>query len=244
MTDTVVTIATEGAATGTPFHKSIALTRLIAIVLFGLLLPLFIALRVDVRIESAEKFVTQAASDSFIISQFEKSPEKFKTPNDYALVALADSERANLAVMLNKQVMKLVVVYMGFAVMSFAMMFIVLGFTDAPVKASGSGAGFSLDLQFGSIGAAVFVLGAAMAAGGGLLRNEFRTVGLPKFAGSSGPSAPQLAGSLADEPSAAQLAGPLAEIVQGCSFMPAEVDQAQCLALTATAHFEKMEKDR
>lgn len=228
MADAAVPISPADFEASPPFRKSIALTRLIAIAMFGLLLPLFIALRVDSRIDSAEDFVTQAASSSFIIEQFERSPGKFRSPNDYALVALADSERANLAVMLNKQVMKLVVIYMGFAVMSFAMMFIVLGFTDAPVLASGSGAGFALNLQFGSIGAAVFVLGAAMAAGGGLLRNEYRTVGLPRFASGGAPTA-------------SKLAAPLQELVAGCSRMPSEADQATCLAATSTAHFEKLE---
>lgn len=235
MTDASLPIPAEPIGSKPPFYRSIALTRLIAIAMFGLLLPLFIALRVDSRIDSAEDFVTQAASSSFIISQFEKSPGKFKTPNDYALVALADSERANLAVMLNKQVMKLVVIYMGFAVMSFAMMFIVLGFTDAPVLASGSGAGFSLNLQFGSIGAAVFVLGAAMAAGGGLLRNEYRTVGLPKFASGGPPNFASGGPSASSKFSAA-----LGEIVSGCSKMSAETDQARCLSVKATEIFEKL----
>ena len=128
---------------------------------------------------------------------FNNKHERLKHGNDYAIVALADSERANLAVMKNKQMMKMVIIYIGFAVMSFAMMFIILGFTDKPLSATGDGLGVKLDLKFGSIGAAVFVIGAAMSAGGGLLPNEYKVVGLPGFKAGL-----ERAGGQADDPMA------------------------------------------
>ena len=158
-----------------------AFARGIAMLIFGLALPVAIAISAEHRFDAALSLVAQAASRSYIVEAVNAPNAKLVSANDYALIALADSERANLAVMVNKHVMKIIVIYMGFAVMSFAMMFIVLGFTDSPVAASGEGAGLKLDLKFGSIGAAVFVVGAAMAAGGGLLRNDYHTVGLPQF---------------------------------------------------------------
>jgi hypothetical protein len=155
--------------------------RGLAMLLFGLVLPLVLAFRADARMDFAQDVITRAAEGSFIMKVFSETPEKFKNGNDYAMVALADSERANLVITVNKQIMKLVVIYLGFSVMSFAMMFIVLGFTDAPVAVAGEGAGLKLDFKFGSIGAAVFVVGAAMSAGGGLIPNEYRTVGVPAF---------------------------------------------------------------
>lgn len=160
-----------------------AFARGLAFLIFGLALPVAIALSAEHRFDAALALVSNASSRSYIVEAMNAPDKKLLSANDYALIALADSERANLSVMVNKQVMKIIVIYMGFAVMSFAMMFIVLGFTDSPVAATGEGAGFKLDVNFGSIGAAVFVVGAAMAAGGGLLRNEYHTVGLPQFQG-------------------------------------------------------------
>lgn len=158
-----------------------AFARGLAFLIFGLALPVAIAVSAEHRFDAALSLVSNASSRSYIVDAINSPDKKLLSSNDYSLVALADSERANLSVMVNKQVMKIIVIYMGFAVMSFAMMFIVLGFTDGPVAASGEGAGLKLDFKFGSIGAAVFVGGAAMAAGGGLLRNEYHTVGLPSF---------------------------------------------------------------
>lgn len=209
--------------------STLVAVRAAAILIFGLFFPLFIALGVSGRIEHAEQFVVKATNNSYIMEQFEKHPDRFRSGNDYALIALADSERANLAVMINKQVMKLVVVYMGFAVMSFAMMFIVLGFTDAPVSASGTVSGMAFSLQFGSIGAAVFVLGAAMAAGGGLLRNDYRTVGLPAFLGSSSPTP--------------EITGQLAESLRACSLIDSGEEQKQCLESLIPPNSKASEED-
>lgn len=167
--------AVFGGLAGPTFARSLAM------LVFGLALPVVIAFSAERRFDAAFELVSKAASRSYIVDAVNAPASKLISSNDYSLIALADSERANLAVMANKQVMKIIVIYMGFAVMSFAMMFIVLGFTDSPVAASGEGAGLKLDVKFGSIGAAVFVIGAAMAAGGGLLRNDYHTVGLPYF---------------------------------------------------------------
>lgn len=168
----------------------VGFARGMATLVFGLALPVAIAVNAEHRFDAALSLISNAASRSYIEDALNSPDKKLTSSNDYTLVALADAERANLSVMVNKQVMKIIVIYMGFAVMSFAMMFIVLGFTDSPVAAIGEGAGFKLDVRFGSIGAAVFVVGAAMAAGGGLLRNEYHTVGLPSFQ----PSAPSQIG--------------------------------------------------
>ena len=161
-----------------------SLVRWIAMVLFGLMVPVFIAFKADQRIQHAQEIVEQATAQSYIMDVLNSEDSTLLSgPSDYALVALADSERANLAVMVNKQIMKLVVIYMGFAVMSFAIMFVVLGFTEGPISIVGSNGGNSLEAKFETIGAAVFVTGAVMSAAGGLMKNEYQTVGLPNFAG-------------------------------------------------------------
>jgi hypothetical protein len=160
---------------------SLGFAKGLAMLLFGVIVPVVIAINSSAEISSARQSIEQASKQSYIMEVFREHPDKLKYGNDYALVALADSERANLAIMVNKQVMKLLVIYMGFAVMSFAMMFIVLGFTEGPVTVAGTTPALNLNMSFGSIGAAVFVLGAVMAAGGGLLRSDYKTVGLPGF---------------------------------------------------------------
>lgn len=180
--------------------------------LFGLLLPTLIAYNAHTKIETAQRTVEKATGTSFIFKLFDSRNELFEEPSDYSIVALADSERANLAVMINKQSMKLVVIYMGFSVMSFAMMFILLGFTDGPVNAVGEGGGIKVDVRFGSIGAAVFVVGAGMAAAGGLLKNEYETVKLPNFGGADYVISPEID-----------------ELMSGCAGLENEAATKECL---------------
>jgi len=206
------------------------MVRGLATLLFGLALPLAIAFSAEHRFDEALSLVSSTANKSYIVEAMTAPDKRLLTANDYALVALADSERANMSVMVNKQVMKIIVIYMGFAVMSFAIMFIVLGFTDSPVSASGEAAGFKLDVKFGSIGAAVFVVGAAMAAGGGLLRNEYHTVGLPQF--QPGPVANSAPGFIPA----------IRSFVEECGRGPSAESQLSCLEGSIEGYRKKAEE--
>ncbi|GGD00204.1 hypothetical protein GCM10011396_54650 [Undibacterium terreum] len=103
--------------------------------------------------------------------------------NDYLLYSLMQSEYANLKTMTNKQIMKVAVMHIGFAIISVGLMFIVLGINEGGVDGSGESTGVKFNLKIGSTGVALFASGALMSGAAGLLINEYKTVSIPTYAG-------------------------------------------------------------
>ena len=83
--------------------------------------------------------------------------------------------------MINKQIMKVTIMQIGFAVISVGMMFIVLGINDGGASGGAEVSGFKFDFKSGSTGVVVFVVGALMATAGGVLKNDYNTVPIPEF---------------------------------------------------------------
>ncbi|MHA6879242.1 hypothetical protein [Ralstonia pseudosolanacearum] len=101
--------------------------------------------------------------------------------NDYALFSLIYTEQSNRNTIINKQLLKVVIMQIGFAVISLGLMFIVLGINDGGATAGAEGGGVKLDLKSGSTGLVTFVVGALMATAGGVLKNEYQTVAIPQY---------------------------------------------------------------
>jgi hypothetical protein len=95
--------------------------------------------------------------------------------------SLLYSESANQKTMINKQVMKVSIMQIGFAVMSIGTMFIVLGINDGGARGSAHFSGLKVDIRKASTGVLIFLVGAAMATAGGVLKNEYSTVTIPKY---------------------------------------------------------------
>jgi hypothetical protein len=106
---------------------------------------------------------------------------------DYALGSVVFVETSNRQVMLNKQRMKIAVMHIGFAVISVGLMLMILGIDVGGIDASGAsqGGGISVAVKIASTGVLVFVIGASMATIGGILGNDYKSVGIPSFEGST-----------------------------------------------------------
>ncbi|CUI91511.1 Uncharacterised protein [Achromobacter aegrifaciens] len=70
--------------------------------------------------------------------------------------------------------------------MSVGVMFLLLGIKDGGFDAALAATDLKFDFKTGSTGLATFVIGALMAAAGGLLKNDYSTVGVPSFSAESG----------------------------------------------------------
>lgn len=117
---------------------------------------------------------------------FAKARPLLRSANDFSLYSVMAAEHTNRAVVTNKQVMKVAVMQIGFAVVSLGLMFVILGINDGGGSAVVGGSGLTFDFRTGSTGALVFVIGAAMATAGGVLKNDYQTVPVPTFAGTTG----------------------------------------------------------
>lgn len=117
---------------------------------------------------------------------------KLTQPDDYTLYALIYVETSNRKVMLNKQLMKMAIIHIGFAVISVGMLLLLLGIDGGGMDFEGehTGIGAKINLKIASSGVLVFVVGATMAALGGLLINQYKTADIPPFGGASSGTAP------------------------------------------------------
>ncbi|MDH7975368.1 hypothetical protein QH494_24540 [Sphingomonas sp. AR_OL41] len=157
------------------------LARSAVIVIFGGLVPVMLMLQAYVGLSSLNAEVRGALSSRSVAQALAEAKPTLRSANDYALYSVIAAERANQSVVTNKQVMKIAVMQIGFAVASIGVMFIILGFRDGAVEGGFATGALRFDLKTGSTGVVVFVLGAAMATAGGVLRNEYSTVPIPGF---------------------------------------------------------------
>jgi hypothetical protein len=177
---------TDGVQTATtsprPASRPVAVSRSIAIAIFGVIVPVLIL---------GQAYLGLSAMQNSVLSQLKQPPTGLvidtkvtpnPTGNDYALFAMSYAEASNRQIIVNKQVLKVSVMEVGLAVASLGLMLILLGFELGPTTVGGTSGGFSLNIQAASGGVVVFLAGAAMSAAGGLLSNEYTTVGTPEFA--------------------------------------------------------------
>ncbi|RYY26261.1 MAG: hypothetical protein EOP62_10460 [Sphingomonadales bacterium] len=155
--------------------------RSAAILVFGVLVPIVLLIQAYTGLSGLNDAVSRAIAKDTPAEQIAKARAELRSANDFALFSMMSAERANQVVMVNKQVMKVVVMQIGFAVSSMGLMFVMLGINDGGGSAAMGGTGLTFDFKTGSTGALVFVIGAAMATAGGVLRNEYKTVQVPQF---------------------------------------------------------------
>ena len=156
--------------------------RSLAVAVLGLIVPFALLFLAATNLSSLSGRITDTFGRESPRETLASLRPILATGNDYMLFALMSSERANEAVVINKQVMKVVVMQVGFAVASVGLMFIALGINDGGAEGNVGGGQLSFNFKTGSTGALIFVVGAAMSAAGGLLRNEYNTVPIPGFA--------------------------------------------------------------
>lgn len=153
----------------------------LAIVLLGIVVPVVVLAQAYQGLAKVSAAVGQSAPSQTPAAAMMEVKSALTSANDYALFALLSAEHANKAIVTNKQIMKIAIMQIGFAVISLGLMLLILGINEG----GGQGVAGIMDLKFdfrtGSTGVVVFVVGAAMATAGGVLKNEYATVPLPGF---------------------------------------------------------------
>lgn len=161
--------------------KIAAVSRSLAVMAFGIFVPLALLFQAYAGLNSLGERVAKSTGANSSAQIFSEARQYLHDANDYALYSVIAAERTNQLVVTNKQIMKIAVMQIGFAVASLGIMFVVLGFNDGGAEGALNAGGVKFDMKTGSTGAVVFVIGAAMATAGGVLRNDYSTVPIPGY---------------------------------------------------------------
>lgn len=162
-------------------RAQLAWLRIPALIALGVVFPLLLLVQAYVGTSSLNRRLGVPSDAADVVATFKSAQPALRNANDYALYSHMFTETANEAVLTNKQVMKVVVVQIGFAVMSLGLMFVILGISDGGGVGRFGVANVTVDFRTTSTGVLVFVVGAAMAAAGGLLKNEYRSNPEPNY---------------------------------------------------------------
>jgi len=160
------------------------LARSASVIVFGVVFPLLMLFQAYAGISALRTDVAYSEDLDGLVQNFEKVQPLTQSANDYALYSLLYVEHANQKTMINKQVMKSIIVLVGFAVISVGLMFVLLGIeieVGGQTEASVAFSDLSFNMKTGSAGVAVFIVGAVMATLGGVLRNEYQTSEIPRY---------------------------------------------------------------
>jgi hypothetical protein len=162
-------------------HRTGRVVHALAVVLLGIVVPIIVLAQAYTGLATLGDTVGRPAYQTAPAETLKGVQPLLRGANDYALFSVMSAEHTNQVVVTNKQVMKIAIMQIGFAVISLGLMLVILGINDG----GGEGAAALVDLKFdfktGSTGVVVFVVGAAMATAGGVLKNEYTTVPLPGY---------------------------------------------------------------
>jgi len=165
--------------------------RLLAVLVFGALFPALMLYHSYTSINTLGESAYYETSSSELIDDFAKVKESIDKPNDYALYSLMHVELGNQNTMLNKLMMKSMIIYIGFSVISVGIMLIVLGIryegADG-LEGTFEGAGVKVDFKTSSSGVVVFCAGAVMSTLGGVLNSQYTASTIPNFEASRSPN--------------------------------------------------------
>ena len=169
-------------ATLLPPHLWVGIVKTLLAAFLGIVIPLTLMAQAHTAIKDLDEHLSVSAQLSDIGKSLPASVLKFESGNDYAMYSLAMIEASNFRGLVNKQRMKVAVIHIGFAIASVGLLFIVLGFDQGGVEVIGAmESNASVNIKVAGSGLAVFVLGAGLAAAGGLLPNHYTTAGMPDY---------------------------------------------------------------
>jgi hypothetical protein len=155
--------------------------RQLSILLLGIIVPLVVLSLAFKNISALSNSISYTSNPQSTVALLKEAKETIKEGNDYYLFSLIYTEHANQKTMINKQTMKVSIMQIGFAVISIGMMFIVLGINAGGAEGSIDLTGVKIDFKIASTGVVVFVVGTTMATLGGVLKNDYGTVPIPKY---------------------------------------------------------------
>lgn len=161
-----------------------------AILILGIIFPILILAQAYLGLASLGRDIDRSMKPEKIAQVFKGVQPLVKSANDYALFSEMYAENVNQTIITNKQIIKVVVMQIGFAAMSLGLMFVLLGINDGGGEGRVGWGGVTIDFKTTSTGALVFSVGAMMATAGGVLKNEYKTIPLPQYIGTAeaGPS--------------------------------------------------------
>lgn len=155
--------------------------RQLSILLLGIIVPLIALSLAFQNISTLSTSISFTSDPKSTVELLKEAKEIIKEGNDYYLFSLIYTEHANQNTMVNKQTMKVSIMQIGFAVISIGMMFIVLGIDAGGAEGTSDIAGVKINFKTASTGVVVFVAGTTMATLGGVLKNDYGTVPIPKY---------------------------------------------------------------
>jgi hypothetical protein len=162
------------------------LVKRLTILLFGVVFPVIVLFQAYQALGTLRKDIKEDINVVQMFSDFKKLTTESTIADDYALFSVMYVEQSNKQSIISKQLLKVVIMQVGFSVISIGLMFIILGINDGGATLAAEGGGGKFDFKTGSTGLVAFVIGAAMAAGGALLPNRYETVGIPSYVQMSG----------------------------------------------------------
>ncbi|OYD77416.1 UNVERIFIED_ORG: hypothetical protein BDU10_2517 [Burkholderia sp. CF145] len=160
-----------------------AAAHIFAVVVFGVIFPVIVLWQAYEGMSVLRSDIAGPRADVVrMFREFKQLAKDNTTADDYALFSVMYVEQSNKQAIINKQLLKVVIMQVGFSVISLGLMFIILGISDGGATVGARSGGFRFDLKTGSTGLVTFVIGAAMTAGGALVPNEYKTVSIPSYA--------------------------------------------------------------
>src|SRR5437667_7580299 len=108
-------------------HRNLKAT---VVLVLGLLAPLFLLFQAYHGMSTLQLGLGDGTSEKELVQTLSDVKKTMPDDRDYALFSLLFSEHMNQRVMGHKQVLKAVVMQIGFAVASVGLMFIVLGVSE------------------------------------------------------------------------------------------------------------------
>ena len=154
-----------------------------AVLTMGIIFPAIILFQAYAGLHEMQRYMYGGVDDNALVHMFKKFREHANGSDDFRIFGLMFVENSNQKTMINKQAMKVSVMQIGFAIMSLGLMFIILGINDGGAKGSAEISSLKVDIRKASTGVFVFIVGAAMATAGGILKNDYTASRLPNFNG-------------------------------------------------------------
>lgn len=155
---------------GWPLAQKLWAVRAIATVLLGIVMPLYLLLSAHRTVVGLDQAVTSAADLSQVASSLPDPVKRFSSGNDYSLLFSAYVEQGIQRTALNRLRMKSAIMQVGLAISCVGLLFIVFGIDGGGLEASAPlSEKVGVNIKIATSGALVFVLGALLSAGGGLM---------------------------------------------------------------------------
>lgn len=149
--------------------------------MFGMVIPVILLINAFLGVKQLSNQINLGENASGLIQQFDIARKSIKNINDYALFSLMYIENVGQKTILSKQLMKIVIIHIGFATMSIGIMLIILGINQGGIDGLSELSVLKFDFKTGSTGVVVFVVGSIMALAGAIYPNKYVTSQIPVY---------------------------------------------------------------